>query len=461
MTLSMLESGEVEEYVRRRPRSQAEYERARRILSGGVANDVRAIRPFPISIARASGARKWDVDGNEYLDFHLGSAALLLGHAHPEVVAAVREQLERGTHYAQAHPKENEWGEWIQRLMPSVERLRFTNSGTEANMLAVRLARAYSGKPKVLRFEGHYHGWLPVGVLGQRPPYDTLASGGIPQDEAGNYVAIAANDPELVARTLDADPQIGTVILEPSGASWSTVPLRPGFLQSLREVTEARGVVLIFDEVITGFRWSSGGVQGKLGLRPDLTTMAKIAAGGMPGGVVGGRADIMDTMEPSGDPKADRGRRVQQGGTFNGNPLSAAGAVATLRIASTGEPQRHADALAAQMRAGINEAIKRLDLSAVAYGESSTFHVYFGERPAGVPAGETLWTEDATTLKGMPTELVDAIRRALQNRGLDLMSGTGGVLSLAHTSADVEQGVGIFEAALKAVRDERPELFPG
>ena len=459
MTVSILESGEVAEYVRQRPRSQEEHKRAGRILSSGIANDVRAARPFPIAIARGSGARKWDVDGNEYIDFHLGSAALLLGHAHPDVVAAVREQLERGTHYAQAHPMENEWGEWIQRLMPSVERLRFTSSGTEANMLALRLARAYTGEPRVLRFEGHYHGWLPVGVLGQRPPFAPLASGGIPQNETSNYVAIPANDPELVARTLDADPQIGSVILEPSGGSWSTIPLRPGFLLALREVTAARGVVLIFDEVITGFRWSSGGAQGKFGVNPDLTTMAKIAAGGMAGGVVGGRADIMAMMEPSGDPKADRGRRVQQGGTFNGNPLSAAAAVATLRIASTGEPQRHADALAAQLRAGLNEVIKRLGLSAVAYGESSTFHVYFGERPAGTPVGETLWTEDASALRGMSPELVDGLRRAVQNRGLDLMSGIGGVLSMAHTSDDVERSIVAFEAALKALREEEPKLL--
>src|SRR6266540_1871153 len=424
MTVSILESGEVAEYVRQRPRSQEEHKRAGRILSSGIANDVRAARPFPIAIARGSGARKWDVDGNEYIDFHLGSAALLLGHAHPDVVAAVREQLERSTHYAQAHPMENEWGEWIQRLMPSIERLRFTSSGTEANMLALRLARAYTGEPRVLRFEGHYHGWLPVGVLGQRPPFAPLASGGIPQNETSNYVAIPANDPELVARTLDADPQIGSVILEPSGGSWSTIPLRPGFLQAVREVTAARGVVLIFDEVITGFRWSSGGAQVRFGITPDLTTMAKIVSGGMPGGAVGGRADIMAGLVGP-DPK----RRVAQGGTFNGNPLSAAAGIATLRIASTGEPQRHADALAERLRAGINEIIKRVDISAVAYGESSTFHIYIGERPAGVSAGEHLWTDDAARLKGMPQELVDGLRRALQNVGVDLMSGTGGMVS--------------------------------
>jgi glutamate-1-semialdehyde 2,1-aminomutase len=418
------------------------------------------MRPFPIAVARASGARKWDVDGNEYIDYHLGSAALLLGHAHPEVKAAVREQLEGGWHYAQAHPLEAEWGELIQHLVPSIERLRFVNSGTEANMLALRLARAYTGKPKVLRFEGHYHGWLPVGVLGQRPPFDQATSAGIPAGVADDIVVAPANDPALVARMLDGDPNIGTVILEPSGASWSTVPLRAGFLQALREITAARGRVLIFDEVITGFRWSSGGAQVLHNIRPDLTTLAKIAAGGMPGGAVGGRAEVMAILEVSGDVKRDLFRRVQHGGTFNANPLSAAAAVVTLGYAGTGEPQRHADALAAQLRTGINEVIQRLGISAVAYGESSTFHVYVGPRPPGSSIGETLWTEDAATIKGMSSELVDAARRALQTRGVDLMSGIGGVLSGAHSSADVERTIIAFHGALTAVRDERPDLVP-
>jgi glutamate-1-semialdehyde 2,1-aminomutase len=323
-------------------------------------------------------------------------------------------------------------------------------------MLAVRLARAYTGKPKVLRFEGHYHGWWSVGVLGLTAPFLPLVSPGITPGEAQDVVAIPANDADLVARTLDADPQIGTVILEPSGASWSTVPLRPGFLQALREVTAARGVVLIFDEVITGFRWSSGGAQVRFGIRPDLTSMAKIISGGMPGAAVGGRADIM-----SGLVGPDAKQRVAQGGTFNANPLSASAGIATLRIASTGEPQRHADAMAERLRAGINEIIKRLDISAVAYGESSTFHVFFGERPAGVPAGERLWTEDAATLQKIPQDVVEATRRALQNRGVDLMSATGGMVSAAHTEADIDQTLEAYEGALKAVRDELPESLRG
>jgi glutamate-1-semialdehyde 2,1-aminomutase len=456
MSLTVPTSGEVDQFVGARPRSQAAYARAQRVLPGGVAQQMRAMRPFPITIARAAGARKWDVDGHEYIDYHFGSGALLLGHAHPAVITAIQSQVEQGWHYAQPHELEAEWGEWVQRLVPSVEQVRFVNSGSEADMLAVRLARAYTGKPKVLRFEGHYHGWWSVGVLGLTAPFLPLGSPGITPGEAQDVVAIPANDADLVARTLDADPQIGTVILEPSGASWSTVPLRPGFLQALREVTAARGVVLIFDEVITGFRWSSGGAQVRFGIRPDLTSMAKIISGGMPGAAVGGRADIM-----SGLVGPDAKQRVAQGGTFNANPLSASAGIATLRIASTGEPQRHADAMAERLRAGINEIIKRLDISAVAYGESSTFHVFFGERPAGVPAGERLWTEDAATLQKIPQDVVEATRRALQNRGVDLMSATGGMVSAAHTEADIDQTLEAYEGALKAVRDELPESLRG
>ena len=446
-------SSELERFEREHPRSREAYERARKVMPDGVAQIMRSMEPFPIAIARAAGARKWDVDGNEYIDYHLGSGALLLGHAHPEVMDAIQEQMTLGWHYAQPHLLEAEWGEWIQRLVPSVERLRFVNSGTEADLLAIRLARAYSGKPKVLRFEGHYHGWQNLGILGRTPPYDKLNSPGVTPGEAQDVVIIPANDAELVARTLDADPEIGTVILEPSGASWSTVPLRPGFLEALRQVTAARGVVLIFDEVITGFRWSSGGAQVRFGIQPDLTSMAKIVSGGMVGGAVGGRADIMAGLEGKRDP-------VYHGGTFNGSPPVAAAGIATLRIASTGEPQRHADELAERLRAGLNQVIKRLGISAVAYGESSTFHVYIGPRPPGTPTGEQLWTDDAVTLKSMPAELVQAVRRALQNRGVDLMSGIGGMLSAVHTAADVDRTLVAFEGALAAVRDERPDLVP-
>ncbi|MBI4507133.1 MAG: aminotransferase class III-fold pyridoxal phosphate-dependent enzyme [Chloroflexi bacterium] len=458
--MSILRPSETEQYVRLRPRAQAAFERAQKVMPQGIAQEMRLLRPFPIMVARAKGARKWDVDGHDYIDYHLGSAALILGHAHPEVMARIREQIEYGWHYAQGHPLEAEWGEWVQRLVPSVERLRFVNSGTEATLLALRLARAYTGKPKVLRFEGHYHGWHDYAIKGMSAPFDRPPTAGIPDGAVGTMVVVPANDPDLVARTLDADPEIGQVIVEASGASWSTVPLRPGFLHALREITKARGRLLIFDEVITGFRWSSGGAQVKHGVRPDLTTMSKIASGGLPGGVVGGSAEVMSILELTGDAQRDRARRPYHGGTFNANPLAASAAVATLRICSTGDVQRHCDALAARLREGLNAIIKRLGISGVAYGESSTFHVYVGPRPAGMPVGERLWTEDAATLKGVSRELVFAVRGAMYNRGVDLMSGIGGVLCSEHTPGDIEQTLDAFESAFKAVRDERPDLLP-
>ena len=210
--------------------------------------------------------------------------------------------------------------------------------------------------------------------------------------------------------------------------------------------------MLIFDEVITGFRWSNGGAQVRFGVQPDLTAMAKIVSGGMPGGAVGGRADIMARLEGP--------EPVNHAGTFNAGPPAAAAGIATLKIAATGEPQRHAEELAKRLIAGLNEIIKELEISAVAYGEASVFHVFIGPRPTGTDVGEQLWTDDATTLKSMPTELVQAVRRALNNRGVDLMSGTGGMLSAAHTEADVDQTLEAFRGALKAVRDERPDLVP-
>jgi glutamate-1-semialdehyde 2,1-aminomutase len=447
-------------FERERPQSSEAYQRARQLFPSGVAHDGRLIRPFPITLARAQGAYKWDIDGNKYIDFHLGSSALLLGHAHPEVVAAIQEQVTRGWHYAQPHPLEAEWGELIKKLMPSVQRLRFVNTGTEANMLNLRVARAFTGKPKILRFEGGYHGWLPEGLLGQRPPFQPLRSPGIPQGVADTVVGIPINDADLVARTLDADPDIGAVIVEPSGPSYSMVPLEPGFLQAVRDITTQRQRLLIFDEVITGFRWSPGGAQERFGVRPDLTSMAKIVSGGLPGGAVGGRADVMSVIEPSGDKQRDALHRVYHAGTYNGNPLTAAAAVVTLKHAATGEPQRHAEALANQLKAGVNERIKRMGISAVMYGESSAFHVYLGPRPQGTPVGESLWTRDAAVLRGMPTELVEGLRLALQMRGVDLMSGTGGVLSAAHTPDDIEEAIVAFAGALESVAAEFPHLVP-
>ena len=456
---TLIDESDLDAFVRQRPKSQAAYERAQQVIGGGVVHDIRHIDPFPMAIARAAGSRKWDLDGNEYIDYHLGSAALLLGNAHPDVTDAIRRQLEKGYHFSEAHEIEMEWAEAIRGLMPSCERIRFTNSGTEATTLAVRIARAYSGKPKLLRFQGHYHGWGDWADPDLDANGNLAATAGILKDAYQSVVVIRQNDSELLDRTLAADADIGQVIFEPSGASWGRAPAQPSFAQQVADVTRRHGRVLIMDEMISGFRWSPGGIQGLKGIRPDLTTMGKIATGGMPGGVVGGRAAVMDVLSFTGEPDHDRLERVRHGGTFNGNPLSGAAALATLKQVATGAPGRHASDMAAQIRAGLNQIIKRLELSGVAYGEASTFHLYFGHRPPGTRIGETLWVDDAPTLKNPPKPLLETLRRALQHNGIDLMSGMGGVVSSVHSQADVDDTLARFERALGTLRDERPEVL--
>lgn len=254
--------------------------------------------------------------------------------------------------------------------------------------------------------------------------------------------------PDLAAleRTLATDNDIAGVITEGSGASYGTVPLEPGFVEGVRRLTQQYGVVMILDEVITGFRWSPGGLQQMLGIEPDLCTMAKILTGGMPGGAVGGRGQVMAVMEQTGDAQHDRYQRVYHGGTFNANPYCAATGYAAMRIAATGEMQETADRMAERLRLGLREIVDRYELSACVYGESSTFHIYFG--------GRSVDGLDANALKNVSSELQTSFRQALQVRGVDLMSRTSGVLSGVHTEADIDQSLQAFDGAIKALMDE-------
>ena len=240
-----------------------------------------------MSIARGKGPRKWDVDGNEYIDYGMGSASLLLGHAHPDVVDALVQVAPNGSHFGGPVESVLEWGERVISLMPCADRVRFVGSGAESTMLAMRVARAFTGKEKIIRWESHYHGWHDYVMPGNLPPFDVPASTGIPQ---GTIDSVVVLPPDLGAleRTLNANNDIAGVITEGSGASYGTVPLLPGFLEGVRSLTQQHGVVMILDEVITGFRWSPGGLQQKIGITPDLCTMAKILTGGMPGRAVPG-----------------------------------------------------------------------------------------------------------------------------------------------------------------------------
>ena len=444
-------------YAAKRPKSGEYWQRAQQVLAGGVGHDLRRFEPTPLYITRARGARKWDVDGNEYIDFLMGNAALLLGHADPEVVEAVTRAVRDGSHFGCDHPLQIEWAEWITRLIPSAERVRFVNSGTEATSLAIRLARAHTGRPKLLRFEGHFHGWHDQVVHGFAPPFDADGSLGVPPQVRDNQVTIPDGDLDRLADTLARDRSIAAAIVEPSGASWGRVPIDVAFLRGLRDLTNKHGVVLIFDEVITGFRWSPGGAQQQTGVLPDLTCLAKIVAGGMPGGAVAGRGAVMKLFDQTGEPRHDRHERVTHQGTFNASPPAAAAGIVTLRRIAGGEPIEHANRQAELLRRSWDEVLERLGIAGYVYGPASTFHVYFETDRARLASSRhrrDLQTTDAKVLKGMPARLVDQYQRHLRYRGVDIMSSTGGILSASHTDQDIVQATAAFEATVAALRLE-------
>ncbi|MCL4458303.1 MAG: aspartate aminotransferase family protein [Chloroflexi bacterium] len=452
MDTSPIPETAVEHYSLTHPNSGQLYAAALKVFPSGVTHDNRFLRPFPIYVNRAMGSRKYDVDGKEYVDYAMGHGALLLGHGHPAIVEAITQQAAKGTHWGACHELEIEWGQLVQRLFPSAERVRFTASGTEATMLAIRLARAWTKRTRVLKFEGHFHGWHDYLAPAIRPPFDRRSIAGIPDGVVDLLVVAPANDLAGLERILSEDKDIAAVILEPSGAGWGTIPLQTDFLLGLPTLTQKFGNVLIFDEVITGFRWSPGGIQALYNLRPDLTCLAKILAGGLPGGAVAGRVDIMSLldMERGGQ---DNLARPPHHGTFNANPLSAAAGIAILQIASTGEPQRVADRLAAQLRMEMNAIIDRRGAPGCVYGESSVFHIFLGQCPKRGKCDRSLCSHSPSALRGLPSPLSHALRRSLLDGGVDLL-GSGGMLSAAHTQEDVERTVRALEMTVDALSAE-------
>ena len=444
-------------FLAKRAKSAKWFERASRVLGGKVGHDLRYFEPVPLYIERGEGGRKWDVDGNEYVDFLMGNGALLLGHAHPDVLQAIADVMGHGTHFGNDHSLHIEWAELVQALVPSAERVRFVNSGTEATLLAIRLARAFSGRHKLLRFEGHFHGWHDEVVHGFQPPFDAEGSLGVPPSVWDNMVAIPDGNLEWVEAALSRDDGIGTAILEPSGASWGRVPIAPEFLRGLRDITARRGVVLIFDEVVTGFRFHPGGAQQLHGVNPDLSCFAKVLAGGMPGGAVAGRADIMSLFDQTGDPRHDRFERVTHLGTFNAAPLSAAAGIAVLKRVATGEPIEKANAMTKKLHAAWEDVLEKHGVAGYVYGPCSTFHVYFEgdeQRIRAASSRKDLHSSDAKRLKGMPAALIREYQFHMRLHGVDNMSSTGGVLSAAHTGKDIEDATAAFEKTVLALLDQ-------
>jgi len=442
-------------YRARTPGSAALYARACRVLPAGLTHDSRAAAPYPIYVARAAGPRKWDVDGNEYVDYFGGHGALLFGHSHPPIVEAVQRQAALGTHWGASHELEVQWAELVQRLVPSAERVRFTASGTEATQLALRLARAYTGKAKIVRFVGHFHGWHDAVAPGGMSHYDGSVPAGIPASLVGETILLGADAPAPAVDTLESRDDIAAVIVEPTGASWGQVPLPKGFLAALREATKRRSVVLIFDEVISGFRWSRGGAQARYGIVPDVTVLAKILAGGLPGGAVAGARDILDQIDPAAAKAAGR-EKIGHQGTFNANPLCAAAGVAALSLVETSDACERAEATAQELRSGMRRVLVEEGMPWGVFGEASVFVIF--PNPARLPIDPASFDPLKLGFKGLKgardAQLNNKLRIALLAHGVDIAGGPGGFVSAAHGARDVAQTLDAWRSALRALKGE-------
>ena len=435
--------------------SLAMHERARQVIPGGITHDGRYLKPFPPYISHADGAYKWDVDGNRLIDFVMGHGSLLFGHNDPDILAAMQTQLLRGTHYGAGHEGEVRWAEEVSRLVPSAEQVKFTGSGTESTLLALRVARSFTNRQTIVKLEGHFHGWHDYLLKGERPPFESPTSPGIPREVMATVAVVPSDDLGMLEERL-AQGDVAALILEPSGGSWAMIPLPDGYLQAARELATKYGAVLIFDEVITGFRWAPGGAQQRFGVIPDMTTMAKIVAGGMPGGALAGKREIMEMLAFKDEPGWNTTRKVRHQGTYNASPVIAAAGTTCLQKAADPGVQAHCDDLAARLRAGFNAALVERGVPGFAWGESSVFHLMIGETapnqtggdmraPKGIPA-ETLKT-------GLQGPLNGIMHRGMMLEGVELFNA-GGMTAFAHTPDDVDETVAAFGRVLDRMTAE-------
>jgi glutamate-1-semialdehyde 2,1-aminomutase len=414
------------------PNSKPLAEKAQGLFAQGVTHVSRSMSPFPVYMERGQGSLKWDVDGNEYIDYKTGHGSMILGQAHPAVVEAVQTQMANGTHLSSGTRLEVEWAEAVTRLIPSVEKLRFVGSGTEALMMAFKMARVFSGKEKIVKFTGAFHGWSDPAYVTDP---DTDRQYGIPRGTSDTVINAPPHDLDALDEILVTQDDIAAVIFQGNDIA------QPEFIRGLRELTSNHDVLLIFDEVVSGFRWSNAGCQGRYGVTPDLSAFAKILAGGLPGGCVGGRADIVDTVGEGG---------IRHPGTFNANPLSAAAGVVALGIVERDPVVQTADKQAIRLKKGLNNVLQSMEIPGGAYGVSSIVMVSLGtpvdtDDPHAVPAG--------VEQGGRPVanEVLDQLQLAIVNEGLWTHPASL-ILSSTHSDSDIDETVNRYEAGLRAVR---------
>ncbi|PYS04659.1 MAG: glutamate-1-semialdehyde-2,1-aminomutase [Acidobacteria bacterium] len=421
-------------------RSEQLFRRAQEIIPGGVNSPVRAFRAVgghPLFIQRGEGSHIWDVDGREYIDYVGSWGPLIFGHRPPEVLRALQQILEIGTSFGAPTEREVDLAEFIAKFFPSVEKVRLVNSGTEATMSAIRLARGFTGRERIVKFDGCYHGHGDSLLVKAGSGVATLGlpdSPGVPQNLAGLTTVLPFNNPSALKSEFDRHGKdIACVIVEPVAGNMGCVPPRAGYLELLRDLTQRSGSILIFDEVMTGFRVARGGAQQVYGIEPDLTTLGKIIGGGLPVGAYGGRAEIMDYVAPAGP--------VYQAGTLSGNPLAVAAGLATLRRLDEAAPYNNLETLGSRLERGLIEAASKAGVPVRVNRVGSMFTVFFTNQDV----------MDFESAKTSDTQRFNRFFHMMLDEGAYLPPSQfeAAFISAAHTNSDIERTI---EAASKALR---------
>jgi glutamate-1-semialdehyde 2,1-aminomutase len=423
-------------------RSRRMFETAERLFPGGVNSPVRAFKSVggtPRFLVRGEGSHVYDADGHDYIDYVASWGPLILGHAYPKVVDAIERAAANGTSFGAPNPYELELAELITAAMPALEMLRFVSSGTEACMSALRLARAFTGRDRIIKFDGCYHGHadsLLVKAGSGALTFGVPSSAGIPKDVAALTIVLPYNDPEALRSAFkDLGNDIACVIVEPIAGNMGLVLPEPGFLQAIVDLAHRHGALVIFDEVITGFRVAYGGAQSLYGITPDLTCLGKIIGAGLPVGAFGGRAEIMRRLAPVGD--------VYQAGTLSGNPIAMAAGAAQLRELSLVEAYERLEVTGAALEAGLRAAIGEHSIAVQISRIGSIFGLFFNDHRV----------RDVATAQHSDVNAYAAFFHAMLDRGVYIAPSAFevGFISLAHSKADIEDTVTAAKKALTSV----------
>jgi glutamate-1-semialdehyde 2,1-aminomutase len=426
-----------EEYKRTHPGSRKLHEQAVKIFSAnGATHGARIFDPFRPYITHAKGSKKWDVDGNEYIDYVMGHGSLIHGHSHPVMVQALQEQVARGFHYGENQQLEVEWAELIRKCMPMAERIEFCACGNEANMMAIRLARIFTGRRKILRFEENFHGWAdevaPPGSAGVVTPEVTI---------------LPMNDLKKVEEEL-ASKEYAIIMTEGGGGHMAgQIPWDTEFIRALSSLTKKYDTIWLIDEVVTGFRDAPGSWQALMGVTPDLTTLGKCISGGLAVGAVVGRSDVFEAFNP----KAPVEQRIRHTGTWNANPLLSSAGVAACTLSLNGEPQKKATELGIYLREQGNEILQKRKINGRLYSRSIV-HLYLGPFDYEPSDPNAPPTKDVQKIVNPAMATVkNKLCLHLLQRGIATMGGRFFVLSAAHTKDDIDRTIEAFSDSLDAM----------